>query len=47
MSEAFQALTTEYRLSLPYLARVIRIDGRQEATGERVTLLAARTKVMP
>ena len=29
MSEAFQALTTDYRVCLPYLARVIRIDGRR------------------
>jgi len=41
MSEAFQALTTDYRLSLPYMARVIRIDGRREATGEEVTTVAA------
>ncbi|MGH3883164.1 MAG: DUF4255 domain-containing protein [Pseudonocardiaceae bacterium] len=41
MSEAFQALTTDYRLSLPYVARVIRIDGRQLATEERVATVAA------
>lgn len=46
MSEAFQALTTEYRLSLSYLTRVICIDGRQETIGEQVTLVAARTGVM-
>jgi hypothetical protein len=40
MSEAFQALTTDYRLSLPYLARVIRIDGRREAEGEAVSTVA-------
>lgn len=45
MSEAFQALTTEYRLSLPYLARVIRIDGRQEAISEPVALVATRSEV--
>ena len=37
MSEAFQALTTDYRLCIPYLARVIRIDGDRLPTGERVT----------
>lgn len=47
MSEAFQALTTEYRLSLPYLARVVRIDGRQESIAEPVALVAAHTEVMP
>jgi hypothetical protein len=46
MSEAFQALTTEYRLSLPYLARVVCIDGRVETTAERVALVASRTEVM-
>lgn len=41
MSEAFQALTTDYRLSLPYMARVIRIDGRREPTAEEVATVAA------
>jgi hypothetical protein len=41
MSEAFQALTTDYRLSLPYLARVIRLDGRLESVGEPVATVAA------
>lgn len=45
MSEAFQALSTDYRLSLPYLARVICIDGRQQDHGERVATVAARTRV--
>ncbi|MEO6530350.1 MAG: DUF4255 domain-containing protein [Specibacter sp.] len=44
MSEAFQALSTDYRLSLPYLARVICIDGRLESDGERVATVAARTR---
>ena len=44
MSEAFEALTTKYRLSLPYVARVIRIDGRREATDERVTTVAAHVQ---
>ncbi len=42
MSEAFQALTTDYRLSMPYIARVIRIDGRREPGGESVATVAAR-----
>lgn len=37
MSEAFQALTTDYRLSLPYLARVVRLDGTRESNGEPVS----------
>ena len=40
MSEAFQALTTDYRLSLPYLARVIRLDGARESGGEPVATVA-------
>ncbi len=46
MSEAFQALTTRYRLSLLYIARVILIDGRKEPAGQPVTTVAARTEVM-
>jgi hypothetical protein len=30
LSEAFEALTTDFRLSMPYVARVIRIDCRPE-----------------
>lgn len=45
MSEAFEALTTKYRLSLPYVARVIRIAGRREGTDEPVTTVAARQEV--
>jgi hypothetical protein len=37
MSEAFQALTTDYRLSVAYLARVVRIDGVQRESADRVT----------
>jgi hypothetical protein len=40
MSEAFQALTTDYRLSLPYLARVVRLDGPRELDGEPVATVA-------
>jgi Pvc16 N-terminal domain len=36
MSEAFQALTTDYRLCIPYAARVIRIDGLPQPPAERV-----------
>ena len=45
MSEAFQALTTDYRLSLLYLARVICIEGPRFATPEPVGTVAARTEV--
>lgn len=40
MSEAFQALTTQYRLSLPYVARVIRIQGRPMPTAEGTATMA-------
>ena len=36
MSEAFQAFDYQYRLCLPYLARVVRIDGDREPRAERV-----------
>jgi hypothetical protein len=42
MSEAFQALTTDYRLSLLYIARVITIEGRRDEVAEPVTTVAAR-----
>jgi hypothetical protein len=45
MSEAFQALTTDYRLCLPYIARVICIEGRLDEPGRPVTTVAARTEV--
>jgi hypothetical protein len=45
MSEAFQALTTDYRLSLLYLARVICIEGRRFDTDEPVATVAGRTEV--
>jgi hypothetical protein len=41
MSEAFQALTTDYRLCLPYLARVVRIDGVRRPVGDRVATVGA------
>ncbi|MFD7027025.1 DUF4255 domain-containing protein [Streptomyces sp. NPDC059917] len=45
MSEAFQAMTTDYRLSLPYLARVVRIDGRRfPVPGEVTTVAVARSE---
>ena len=37
---AYQALTTDYRLCLPYLARVIVIDAEPTAVPERVTTVA-------
>ncbi|GGR84835.1 DUF4255 domain-containing protein [Streptomyces nojiriensis] len=40
MSEAFQAMTTDYRLCMPYLARVIRIDGRPGRASGEVTVVA-------
>lgn len=40
MSEAFQALTTDYRLCLSYLARVIVIDAAPTPVAERVTTVA-------
>lgn len=44
LSEAFQALTTDYRLSLPYIVRVICIEGRRDEVAEPVTTVAARTE---
>jgi Pvc16 N-terminal domain len=41
MSEAFQALTADFRLYLLYQARVVVIGGRREGDGERVTTVAA------
>lgn len=41
MSEAFQALTTDYKCYLPYVARVIVIDGDPEPIGPPVTTVAA------
>jgi hypothetical protein len=40
MSEAFQALTADYRLCLPYVARVVVLDGVGLPGGERVTTVA-------
>jgi Pvc16 N-terminal domain len=42
MSEAFQALTADYRLCLPYVARVIVLEGGAEDLAERVTTVAGR-----
>jgi hypothetical protein len=44
MSEAFQALTTDYRLCLPYVARVIRIDGRPQPVADPVATVADRVE---
>jgi Pvc16 N-terminal domain len=43
VSEAFQALSTDYRLSLPYIARVVVLEGRREAVGGPVSTVAARS----
>ncbi len=43
ISEAFQALSTDYRLSLPYIARVVCIEGAHESTAEPVATIATRT----
>lgn len=45
MSEAFQALTTDYRLSLLYIARVIILEGRHDPLAEPVTTVAGRFEV--
>jgi hypothetical protein len=45
MSEAFQALTTDYRLSLLYLARVICLEGRHVDPEEPVTAVAGRSEI--
>jgi Pvc16 N-terminal domain len=42
MSETFQALSTDFRLALPYIARVICIDGRIEPVGEPIATVADR-----
>jgi Pvc16 N-terminal domain len=44
VSEAFQALSTDYRLSLPYIARVVVLEGRREAVGGPVSTVAARSE---
>jgi hypothetical protein len=47
MTEAFQALTTDYRLSLLYLAKVITIRGPRSRTAQPVTLVADRIETNP
>ncbi|MFJ9608857.1 DUF4255 domain-containing protein [Kitasatospora sp. NPDC101176] len=47
LSEAFQAMSTDYRLCLPYLARVVRIDGARQPRAEEVTTVAARLSGSP
>ncbi|MGC5075672.1 Pvc16 family protein [Agrococcus sp. DT81.2] len=47
MSEAFQSLNTDYRLQLPYVVRVICIDGAPERVGGPVATVAARADRMP
>lgn len=42
VSEAFQALSTDYRLSMPYIAKVIVLEGRPETLAEPVATVADR-----
>lgn len=42
MSEAFQALSTDYRLQLPYLARVICLESAPQSVGVPVVTVAGR-----
>lgn len=46
VSEAFQALSTNYRLSLCYIARVVCIQGIRQPFAEPVTTVAARTDLL-
>jgi hypothetical protein len=47
LSEAFEALTTKFRLSMPYVARVIRIDGLREAGAGDVATVGLASEQMP
>jgi hypothetical protein len=47
MSEAFQALTIQYRLCLPYLARVIVIEADPALAAERVVTVGNKVDVTP
>jgi hypothetical protein len=47
MSETFQALSAEYRLTLPYIARVICIHGVEEPVREPVATVATRLDRVP
>lgn len=46
VSEAFQALSTDYRLSLCYIAKVVCIQGSREPLAPRVTTVAARSDLL-
>lgn len=46
MSEAFQALSTDYRLQLPYLARVLCLESEPQPVGPPVGTVAARVAPM-
>lgn len=46
MSEYFQAFSTKYRLSLPYLARVIVLEGRPGEPDERVVNAASELGIV-
>lgn len=47
LSEAFEALTTDFRLSMPYLARVIRIDGTAARGAGDVATVGLASEQMP
>lgn len=47
MTEASQALSTDLRLTLPYIARVICIDGTRDSLGEPVATVADRLERVP
>jgi hypothetical protein len=46
VSEAFQALSTNYRLSICYIVRVVCIQGSRQTTAERVATVAGRTDLL-
>jgi hypothetical protein len=46
VSEAFQALSTNYRLSMCYIARVVCIKGDPEPIAESVATVATRTDLL-
>lgn len=43
----FDSLPTDYKLSVPYLARVVRLDGRQQHRTPDVTEVVTATRVTP
>lgn len=47
VSEAFQALSTDYRLAMAYIARVVVIEAPSETVAEPVVTVADRTERVP